>query len=85
LSQETYVISREDYLKDISRTIEAIKNTKLAKVIVSRLIPHTRKKESIGEVYLQLFKQTPNAFVYMVNLPSNKKIAHNRTMDGCHS
>ncbi len=73
-SNKAYVISREDYLNDINRTIEVIKSTKLAKVIVSRLIPHKRKKESVGEVYLQLFKQTPNAFVYMVNLPSNKKI-----------
>ena len=70
-----YVISKQEYLKDIGHTIETIKSTKLAKVIVSRLIPWSRKNESIGQVYQQLFKQTPNAFVYIVNLPSNKKVS----------
>jgi len=65
-----FIISKKDYLKDIETTIGKIKESKLAKVIVSRLIPFQRKSESIGEVYLQLFEQTPNAFVYLVNLPS---------------
>ncbi len=64
-----YFISREAYLDDIQETIRVIKNTKLAKVIVSRLIPFERKSESIGEIYIQLFNQTPNAFVYLTNLP----------------
>ena len=63
------IISKEEYLNDIECTISEIKNTKLAKVIVSRLIPHQRNNESIGDVYLKLFQQTPNAFVYLVNLP----------------
>jgi isochorismate synthase len=66
-----FIISHNEYLKDIENTISEIKSTKLAKVIVSRLIPFARKGESIGEVYLQLFQQTPNAFVYLVNLPAN--------------
>jgi isochorismate synthase len=66
---EPYFISREAYLDDIEETIRVIKNTKLAKVIVSRLIPFQRKNESIGEIYVQLFNQTPNAFVYLTNLP----------------
>ncbi|MGM0621350.1 MAG: chorismate-binding protein, partial [Bacteroidota bacterium] len=65
-----YIISKKEYLKDIETTISKIKETKLAKVIVSRLIPFQRKSESIGGLYLQLFGQTPNAFVYLVNLPS---------------
>ena len=68
-----FIISHNEYLKDIENTISEIKDTKLAKVIVSRLIPFARKNESIGEVYLQLFQQTPNAFVYLVNLPANGK------------
>jgi isochorismate synthase len=70
-SGKPFIISHKDYLKDIELTISEIKSTKLAKVIVSRLIPVARKKESLGEVYLQLFQQTPNAFVYLVNLPEN--------------
>jgi isochorismate synthase len=66
-----FVISHKDYLDDIKNTINEIRSTKLAKVIISRLIPFARKNESIGEVYLQLFQQTPNAFVYLVNLPAN--------------
>jgi isochorismate synthase len=66
-----FVISHKDYLDDIKNTISEIRSTKLAKVIISRLIPFARKNESIGEVYLQLLQQTPNAFVYLVNLPAN--------------
>jgi isochorismate synthase len=66
-----FVISHKDYLDDIKNTINEIRSTKLAKVIISRLIPFARKNESIGEVYLQLLQQTPNAFVYLVNLPAN--------------
>jgi isochorismate synthase len=69
--EEPFIISKNEYLKDIEDTIDVIKNTKLAKVIVSRLLPYNRKSESIGEIYLQLFQQTPNAFVYLVNLPAN--------------
>jgi isochorismate synthase len=74
VTQETpFIISHNEYLKDIEHTISEIKSTKLAKVIVSRLIPHNRKSESVGEIYLELFQQTPNAFVYLVNLPANGK------------
>jgi isochorismate synthase len=66
---DPFFITREAYLDDIEETIRVIKNTKLAKVIVSRLIPFQRTNESIGEIYVQLFNQTPNAFVYLTNLP----------------
>ncbi|MDR2909941.1 MAG: chorismate-binding protein [Bacteroidales bacterium] len=64
-----YFISRDEYLANIRQTVDEIKSTKLDKVIVSRLIPFKRNNESIGEVYMQLFKQIPNAFVYLINLP----------------
>lgn len=64
-----YAIEKEEYLSDIEQTVETIKNTKLAKAIVSRIIPAERRNESLGKLYTQLFEQTPNAFVYMVNLP----------------
>lgn len=63
------IIDKKVYLDDIENTIAEIKTTKLSKVIVSRLIPCERRSESIGQLYLQLFQQTPNAFVYLVNLP----------------
>jgi isochorismate synthase len=68
-SNQQHVIEKDGYLKDIETTIAEIKNTKLSKVIVSRLIPCKRESESAGELYLQLFQQTPKAFVYLVNLP----------------
>ena len=68
-AKQNYIISKEDYLKDIETTIAEIKRTKLSKAIISRIIPFQRKTESIGKLYLQLFQQTPNAFVYLVNLP----------------
>jgi isochorismate synthase len=68
-TENPFIILKDEYLADIRKTIDEIKSTKLAKVIVSRLIPFERKNESVGEVYLQLFQQTPNAFVYVVNLP----------------
>lgn len=64
-----FIIDKDAYLKDIESTISEIKDSKLSKVIVSRLIPFQRENQSIGELYLQLFQQTPNAFVYLVNLP----------------
>jgi isochorismate synthase len=39
-----YIIPMQQYLEDIEKTIGEIKQTKLAKVIVSRLIPLERKK-----------------------------------------
>ena len=63
------IINKEDYLTDIKNTIAEIKKTKLSKAIVSRIIPFQRETESIGKLYHQLFQQTPNAFVYLVNLP----------------
>lgn len=67
--RDLFFIGHEDYLNDIELTIKEIKSTKLAKVIVSRLIAKQRKKESVGQLFLELRKQTPNAFVYLVNLP----------------
>ncbi len=64
-----YTITESDYLRDIRLTIAEIKRTSLSKVIVSRLLPAERKDESIGELFMQLRKMTPNAFVYLVNLP----------------
>ena len=64
-----YTISEADYLHDIERTISEIKRTGLSKVIISRLLPAKRKDETIGDLYMQLRAMTPNAFVYLVNLP----------------
>ncbi len=63
------IIQKDDYLKSIETTIETINTSKLSKVIVSRLIPHARGDESLGSLYMQLLQQTPNAMVYLVNLP----------------
>jgi isochorismate synthase len=38
-------------------------------VIISRQIPVKRTDVSLGETFLQLHDQTPNAFTYLVNLP----------------
>lgn len=63
------IISKDEYFNDINSTVDEIKNSKLDKVIVSRIIPKHRNAESLGKLYEQLFKQTSNAFVYLVNLP----------------
>ena len=64
-----FSIPQNEYLKDIRNTINYIKETKLSKVIISRTIPQQRASESIGELYQQLYNQTPNAFVYLANIP----------------
>ncbi len=66
---EFHIITEEQYLKDIAETIHVIQTTKLSKVIISRIIPAKRNSESLGELYKQLRSQTPNAMVYLVNLP----------------
>ena len=63
------VISRDDYLDGIRKTVDHLKNSDLSKVIISRLITHPRKQESMGDLLLQLHQQTPRAFVYVVSLP----------------
>ncbi|MGQ8337201.1 chorismate-binding protein [Sunxiuqinia sp. A32] len=63
-----FIIDKAEYLSDIDSTIDEIKSSKLSKAIVSRLIPIQRKEESIGKLYMKLFQQTPNAFVYLVNI-----------------
>ncbi len=63
-------LSQEDFLAEVEEAIREMKRTKLAKAILSRLIPFARKSESVGEVYMQLMQQTPNAFVYLVNIPA---------------
>lgn len=69
VNRECFVINHQDYLNDIENSIEEIQSSKLAKVIVSRLIPKERNAESIAQLFLELRAQTPNAFVYLVNLP----------------
>ncbi|WP_163710372.1 chorismate-binding protein [Mangrovibacterium lignilyticum] len=69
--KDFHIITEEQYLKDIAETVRVIQNTKLSKVIVSRIIQEKRKGESIGQLYMQLREQTPNAFVYLVNLPES--------------
>ncbi len=64
-----FFISREEYLNDIERTVAEIKKTRLAKVIVSRLISRERGRESLGRLYMGLREKAPNGFVYLVNLP----------------
>lgn len=64
-----HIIAEEQYLNDISQTVHVLSTTKLSKVIVSRIIPARRKSESLGALYRQLRRQTPNAMVYLVNLP----------------
>ncbi|MGV8135587.1 MAG: chorismate-binding protein [Mangrovibacterium sp.] len=64
-----YAIPEADYLRDIESAIAEIKHTSLSKVIISRLLAADRKDESVGELYMQLRTMTPNAFVYLVNLP----------------
>jgi isochorismate synthase len=62
-----FVVSKKDYFSDIEKTIREIKNTKLSKAIVSRIISKERANEAIGELFVQLNQQTPNAFVYLIN------------------
>jgi isochorismate synthase len=64
-----FIISKGEFIKDVVDTIAHIRSSKLAKVILSRIIPFQRQNESTGALYLQLLQQTPNAFVYLVNLP----------------
>jgi isochorismate synthase len=63
------VQSKDEYLKLIEETISSICEGALSKVIISRQIPVKRTDVSLGETFLQLHDQTPNAFTYLVNLP----------------
>jgi isochorismate synthase len=69
LVQPCPVISKEDYLQLIENTIADIREGALSKVIISRQIPVGRTDSSLGNTFLNLQDQTPNAFTYLVNLP----------------
>lgn len=62
-------VSKEEYLDLIDKTVAAIRDGALSKVIISRQIPITRTDVSLGSTFFQLHDQTPNAFTYFVNLP----------------
>jgi isochorismate synthase len=64
-----HVQSKDDYLKLIEKTVSEIHEGALSKVIISRQIPVKRTDVSMGDTFLQLQNQTPNAFTFLVNLP----------------
>lgn len=57
-----------DYISRVQSSVNTIKKTSLSKVILSRIIPVNRGKESVGKLFRQLHAMNPNAFVYLVNL-----------------
>ncbi len=61
---------KEEYISTIEETINAIRETDLSKVIISRQIPIERPSGSLGSIFFQLHDQTPNAFTYLVTLPA---------------
>lgn len=61
--------AKSDYLQLIRETITVIQDSELSKVIIARQIPVERTDVSLGETFLQLHSQTPNAFTFLVNLP----------------
>lgn len=61
--------SKVDYLKLIEKTVSEIREGALSKVIISRQVPVKRTDVSLGETFLQLQHQTPNALTFLVNLP----------------
>jgi len=61
--------TKADYLKLIEKTVSEIREGALAKVIISRQIPVKRTAVLLGDTFLQLQDQTPNAFTFLVNLP----------------
>jgi isochorismate synthase len=63
------VVSKENYLQLIENTVANIREGALSKVIISRQIPVARNNASVGNTFLKLQDQTPNAFTYLVNLP----------------
>ncbi|MGE4585863.1 MAG: chorismate-binding protein [Mangrovibacterium sp.] len=67
--QNPYIIEKEDYLRDIQTAVQHIRRSGLSKVILSRLLSVASQDESAGQLYMQLEASTPNAFVYLVNLP----------------
>lgn len=61
-----------DYLKTIEKAIEKVKEYHLPKVVISRRkwIPTEENAINLGESFLHLAKDYPNAFVYLAVHPS---------------
>jgi isochorismate synthase len=69
---ENHIASQEEYLETAGYLIDKIKEGEVSKVVLSRVVKETLPKGfNIGEFYIKLRDQYPNAFVYLFNIPDS--------------
>ncbi len=67
LSEEPYIISKEEYLKDADTVLATFDSTELQKVVLSRIKKvHFNEAKSVM-FFNELVKTYPNAFVYLIS------------------
>ncbi len=67
LSEEPYIISKEEYLKDADTVLATFDSTELQKVVLSRIKKvHFDEAKSVM-FFNELVKTYPNAFVYLIS------------------
>ncbi|MCY1635332.1 isochorismate synthase [Marinifilum sp. D737] len=68
---EVYESSKEDYLEQIKEMLADLKSKKLDKVILSRVhVLNGKGRKDAASIFLRLNKTYPNAFVSMIDIPS---------------
>jgi len=64
--------AKETHIKAINKMVSLIKNQKINKGVLSRIKRLRRKTENLTDVFLQLTKSYPSAFVYLALLPKGE-------------
>ncbi|MBN1649857.1 MAG: chorismate-binding protein [Bacteroidales bacterium] len=64
--------SRNDYAKSFDAFMQALKSSKLDKVILSKIVTKPKTGESLFQLYSRLSETYPDAFSYMIHLPNGK-------------
>jgi len=66
-TEEPYIISKEEYLKDADRVLAAFDSTKLQKVVLSRIKKVDFDESKSENLFHELVITYPNAFVYFIS------------------
>lgn len=67
-----YQASPKEHQQQVELIIEEIEKGELKKVVLSRVQSQERKDKSLKQIFSQLCKKYPNAFVYLTQLPNGQ-------------
>ena len=66
------IIKQHEHEETVAKMVSIIKKGELGKGVLSRIKAINRNKESLSNLFIELSKAYPNAFVYLVSLPNDE-------------